>query len=252
MDKLTIKNEKEQKVMREGGKKLAFVRNQLLESIAPGVSAWEIEQKAVVIIKQVGGKPSFMMVPGYKWATCVNVNDGVVHGIPKKEVIFAKDDIVSVDVGLYYEGFHTDTSGSVFLGRDKYKKRFLDAGRAAVANGIAAAMPGLHIVDISEAIETTFREAKLSPIKSLTGHGIGRKLHEDPYVPCYVARGARRGSAEIVPGMTLAIEVMYTSGQGEIVLDQDSWTLRTKDGKISALFEETVLVTPNGPFVLTA
>lgn len=252
MDKMTIKSEGDCAIMAEGGKKLGEVRNALAKMINVGVNALEVEEKACELIKKTGGQPSFKMVPGYEWATCVNVNDGVVHGIPKKEIVFAKNDIVSVDVGLYYKGFHTDTSVSKFLGKDSQKEKFLKIGRLAVANGIAQAQPGKRIVDISEAIEETLTDALLRPIKSLTGHGIGKKLHEEPYIPCFVARGAQNHSENVVPGMALAIEVMYTNGNGEIKTTDDGWTIRTKDAKIAALFEETILVTNNGPEVITA
>jgi methionyl aminopeptidase len=250
MHKIHIKSLEEIEIMREGGKKLAHVRNKLEEKVAEGVSAMEIEELAVDLIKKSGAESSFKKVPGYKWATCININEGVVHGIPKKETIFKKGDIVSVDVGLYYKGFHTDTSTSKLIGEDKGKQKFLEVGKSALKAGIRQAIVGNHIVDISEAIESVLKGAALTPIEALTGHGVGRELHEEPYIPCFV-RGSRGKSIEISKGMVLAIEVMYTEGNSDIMIDSDGWTIRTKDGKISALFEETVAVTNDGPFVLT-
>lgn len=250
MDKITIKSDSEVKIMQEGGKRLGEVRNILEKAIKVGVSAAEIENLAVQEIEKRGGKPSFKMVPGYSWATCINVNDGVVHGIPSKKLVFASGDIVSVDVGMFYKGFHTDTSTSKYLSDNKNKQKFLESGRAALNSGIKAAKPGNKIKDIAGNIERSLTKHNLRPIKALTGHGIGKSLHEAPYVPCFVG-GMEDDEVELKENMTLAIEIMYTEGKGAIVLDKDGWTIRTKDGKISALFEETVVLTKKGPLVIT-
>ncbi|QQS38950.1 type I methionyl aminopeptidase [Candidatus Woesebacteria bacterium] len=245
-----IKSDQEIKLMQEGGKLLAGVKNTLAECVSVGVSAWEIEEKARELIKKTGGEPSFMRVPGYHWATCINVNEGIVHGIPKKEVIFKKGDVVSVDVGLYYKGFHTDTSVSKGLGVDNTTKEFLLAGEKALDKAIGMAIPGNHVSDISRALQSTIEGAGYSPVRSLVGHGVGRELHEDPQIPCYVVGRSYRDE-ELLEGLVIAIEIMYAFGSYEIKLMPDKWTISTQDGTISALYEETVAVTKNGPLVLT-
>lgn len=247
---VNIKTKEEIAIMAEGGKKLSVVKNQLIEAVKPGVSAADIEKLATEGVIAQGGSPSFKMVPDYSWTTCINVNDGIVHGIPHQHLIFAEGDVVSVDLGMFYKGFHTDTSFSVYLGNDPKIVEMLNVGKKALKNAISAARKGNLLGDISEQIEKTLKNAKLNPVESLVGHGVGRQLHEYPPIPCFVA-GSRSEAIKIEPGFVLAIEVMYTQGSPELVTDEDGWTIRTKDGKISALFEETVAVTENGPVVLT-
>ena len=247
---VNIKTPEEIKIMAEGGKKLSAIKNSLMEAVKVGVSAHEIEEMATKGIIAAGATPSFKMVPGYHWSTCINVNDGIVHGIPTKEMVFKEGDVVSVDLGLFHKGFHTDTSFSVYLGNDPKIVEMLNVGKKALKNAIREAREGNKMGDISYAIEKTLADGKLNPVESLVGHGVGRKLHEYPPIPCFVS-GARSESLDIKPGFVLAIEVMYTQGQPELVTDSDGWTIRTQDGKISALFEETVAVTADGPLILT-
>ncbi len=233
--------------MAEGGKKLAFVKNELAKMVKEGVSSWDIEAKADELIKKSGGEASFKKVADYRWATCVNVNDGLVHGIPSKKVTFKKGDVVSIDVGLYFKGFHTDTSVTVAIEPDKETLKFLETGRRALKQAILQAKPGKKISDISRAIQETIEKESYNPIKALVGHGVGRNLHEEPAIPCFVTDH----TPEIKAGMALAIEVMYALGSPEVVMENDGWTISTRDGKIAALYEETVAVSKNGTFVLT-
>jgi len=235
--------------MAEGGKKLAKIKKSLKKAVCLGATAGEIEELAVRLIEKEGGKPSFMMVPNYQWATCVNVNEGLVHGIPKPEIVFKKGDVVSVDVGLFYQGFHTDTSFSLGLAAESARK-FLACGEEALKKAIKAARAGNYIFDISRAIEETLLAGGYRPVRALVGHGVGRHLHEGPQIPCFT-NGRREESPRIVPGMVLAIEVMSTQGSDEVEVGGDGWTISMRDGKISALFEETVAVTSHGPLVLT-
>lgn len=247
---IKIKTPEEIKIMAEGGKKLGRIKNKLAQSVKEGANAKEIEDLAVKLIKKEGGKPSFKMVPDYYWATCVNVNDGVVHGIPKKEIVFRKNDLVSIDVGIFYKGFHTDTSVTVGISLSKERKAFLEAGKEALKAAIKEAKVGNRIYDISEKMEKIITKHNLSPVRALVGHGVGRKLHEEPQIPCFVATG-RENTPEIPEGAVLAIEAMYTKGDPELVLEKDEWTIATRDGKIASLFEETVAVTASGPLILT-
>ncbi len=250
MKKIIIKTPEEINVMKDGGEKLTRVKSAVKKAVKPGVGADEIEKLANGLIEKEGGRASFMMVPKYSWATCVNVNEGVVHGIPKKEIVFKKGDIVSVDVGLFYRNFHTDTSFTVGVDVENGKRDFLQVGNKALNKAIQKAKPGNKIYDISLAIEKELKSAGLAPIRALVGHGVGKDLHEEPQIPCFVS-GKRSDSPDINPGMVLAIEVMYTMGKGDVYLESDGWTISTKDGKIAALFEETVAVTKNGNIVLT-
>jgi methionyl aminopeptidase len=180
----------------------------------------------------------------------VNVNEGVVHGIPHKTLKFKKGDLVSVDVGLYYKGFHTDTSFSVGLAVDKKTTDFMKTGQKSLSNAIDRAKTGNKIYDLSEAMQSTLEVDGLSPVRSLVGHGIGQSLHEEPQIPCFTF-GKRSESVDIVEGMVFAIEVMYTKGNPKVITQDDGWTIAIASGKISALYEETVAVTSNGPLVLT-
>ena len=248
MNKIKLKTEEELAIMLEGGKKLAEVKRRLALLVKTDVSALEIEEAACKIIEELGAVPSFKKVPNYKWATCINVNDGVVHGIPRKDVIFKDGDVISVDVGVFYKDYHTDSAFSVNLGGTE--TAFLEAGRKCLNKAIESVKLGRTIYDISSTIEKTLKEANLNPIKALTGHGVGKDLHEAPAIPCYVD-GDDLKHIKIVEGMALAVEIMYTKGSADLQMDNDGWTIRTEDGKIAALFEDTVAVTKNGTFILT-
>jgi methionyl aminopeptidase len=250
---IPTKSDEEIQIMAVGGAKLARVKNALAEAVAEGVRASDIEDLAVKLIAKEGAEASFKKVPGYHWATCVNVNEGLVHGIPTASVIFKKGDIVSIDVGVYYRGFHTDTSVSVGIGATPENCRFLAVGREALSKAIKVAKEGNHIYDISAAIEDTVEAAGYSAIRALVGHGVGRELHEEPQIPCFLpAQAGVQDSPQIKRGMVLAIEVMYAAGGDAVEVAEDGWTIRMQDGKISALFEETVAVTTDGVRVLTA
>ncbi|KKQ51939.1 type I methionyl aminopeptidase [Candidatus Woesebacteria bacterium RIFCSPHIGHO2_01_FULL_39_17] len=248
--KIPIKTPDEIEVMREGGRKLVKVKKELLEAVKEGVRASEIDNLADKLIEKEGGEASFKMVSGYSWATCVNINEGVVHGIPKKEIVFKRNDVVSVDVGMFYKGFHTDTSFTKAIGSNPNLERFLGSGRSALEKAIQEARIGNRIYDISQAIESTMRKNGYSPIRALVGHGVGRALHEEPQVPCFT-NGNREESPEIPLGAVFAVEVMYAMGSPDVKIASDGWTISTSDGTISGLFEDTVVVSPKGPLVIT-
>lgn len=251
MGKINLKSNAELEVMAEGGKKLHFVKEEIKKAVKPGVSAYDIDKLAEQLILSEGAKPSFKMVKGYSWSTCINVNAGIVHGIPHKELVFKDGDLVSVDLGLFYKGFHTDTSISFDLNGSTEVKKFLEVGRQAFNNALKAVKPNTsYIYDISKAIEETVSKYGFSPTYDLTGHGIGKNLHEDPYIPCYT-EGLRIESPRIVPGMALAIEVMYMAGSPNLIKENDGWTISTQDGKISGLFEDTIIVTEKGYKIIT-
>jgi methionyl aminopeptidase len=251
---ITIKSKREIEIMSEGGKILRKILNTILENLKPGVTTLALDQLAEKKILEFGGRPSFKMVPGYRWSTCITLNDEVVHGIPGDRKI-SDGDVVGVDIGIYYQGFHTDMAETVLVGGQKSQKRnekskFLEVGRKALEKAIAKAKPGNYLGEISKTIEENIKKAGFSPVYSLTGHGIGRKLHEEPQIPCFL-EGEIENTPLLKKGMTLAIEVIYNLGSPEVVLSCDGWTIKTKDGKISALFEETVAIVDSGFLVLT-
>lgn len=250
----TVKQNKnlEKKIiaMRQGGKLLADIRSKALKSAKPGINLQSIDEQAEEDVLKISGKPSFKQVPGYHHTTCINVNEGIVHGIPNSRVI-KNGDLVSIDIGLYFKGYHTDAANTVIVGKsNREKKNFLLAGKRALKLAIKQAKPKNRVVDISRAIQQTVEQAGYSCSRTLTGHGVGRKLHEEPPIPCIVNSFSKQ-SPRLKPGQTIAIEVIYTQGSPQMKLLDDGWTLVTSDGKLAAVFEETVLVTDDQPEILT-
>src|SRR3989344_2815490 len=250
---IKIKTPEEIEIMAEGGKKLAQIKNELRKMILPGAIPQDLDKKAEDLVHDLGGEPSFKMVKNYHWTTCININDGVVHGIPTK-LPFRNGDIVKVDVGIFYKGFHNDSAFSAPVGEIPEKtKDFLDAGKEALKKSIAQAQVGNNIAQISKAMEESLTARGYTPVQDLTGHGAGRNLHEDPQIPCFW-EGPVEVSPEIPEGAVLAIEVIYVQGENDLILSgEDGWTISTRDGKIAALFEETIVPIKNGPpRILTA
>ena len=237
--------------MTEGGKKLSDIK-QMLPDFCQGVrSIKAIDLKVEELIRKSGAKPSFKMVPGYKWSTCINVNDSIVHGIPGNGYL-EEGDLVTIDLGLFWQGFHVDSAISFTLGKGtKVVNEFLEAGREVLEKTIAIARPGKKIKDLSQMMQQGIEAKGYNVVRQLTGHGVGRQLHESPPIPCFVSTEPEM-NVVLEEGMTIAIEVMYTQGHWLLTTDSDGWTMRTKDGKLSAVVEETVLVTSQNPIALTA
>ncbi|MFZ5845336.1 MAG: type I methionyl aminopeptidase [Patescibacteria group bacterium] len=244
-------------LMREGGQRLAKILETLLSSAKVGTPLLSLDKQARELIKQAGGSPSFPTVAGYQWATCLCVNEVVVHGIPTPYEL-REGDLLTIDIGMLYQGFHTDTAWTKVIQNSKFKiqnleekERFLQAGREALTKAIAQVKPGNRVGHISQAIQSTIEKAGFSVVRSLVGHGVGRKLHEEPQVPGFL-RGELEKTPLLLPGMTLAVEIIYAQGSGAIVYENDDgWTLATRDQTLSAVFEHTVAVTEAGPLVLT-
>lgn len=237
--------------MKTGGAMLGRVRQALYDFTLPGVTPKDIEYKARQLIKAEGAELSFTKVPGYRWATCVNLNAGIVHGIPESEKPLESGDLVTVDVGVFYHGYHTDAAFSKVVGQSSpAKDRFLKAGLEGLQNAIAAVKAGGYIGDITLAMDSTLKHYGYSVTRELTGHGVGKELHEDPMISNMVI-SPREETPVMVAGQTLAIEIIYVEGKPDLVLEADGWTISTKDGTLSAVFEETVAVTKDGCFVLT-
>lgn len=238
-------------LMRQGGKKLGTIRDQVVKSVKPGISLKQLDDLTESLIIKAGGEPGFQLVPGYKWATCVNVNDGIVHGIPHKNIILKPKDIVSIDMGMYYQGFHTDTSITVSVSKPtSSQSHFLKAGKTSLDKAISQATAGNRIGHISRAMQQAIEGAGYSCVRTLTGHGIGSQLHQPPAVPCVLV-GNIAQTSKLASGMTLAIEVIYVQGKPITKKTDDGWTIATADGKLAAVFEETIAVTKSKPQILT-
>ncbi|CAN5304343.1 type I methionyl aminopeptidase [soil metagenome] len=236
--------------MREGGKRLGKVRDELVSFTQIGMSFAEIEAEAQRLIAAAGAKPNFAMVPDYHWATCIMKNDEMCHGIPSKDKKVEDGDLMTIDVGLLYQGYHLDTTTSFIVGtQDANKVEFLAVAKHALAKAIAKATPGTSIYEISFAMEKVIEKHGWEMTFQLTGHSIGKELHMPPYVPCIAQRSDKK--IKVFPGMTLAIEVMAAQGDAELSIDSDGWTYRTKDGSLTVMEEETVLITEKGPEILT-
>jgi len=235
--------------MREGGKLLGQIKKQLAKFANPGVSFEEIESEAQRLIKEAGMTPSFSTVPGYDWATCVMKNEGVCHGIPQNKIV-NDGDVISIDVGLINNKFHLDTSITFAVGQVSQEiNDFLAAGKKSLRKAIAAAKLGNSVFDISRAMEKPLKRKGYGVVYQLTGHGVGEELHMDPSIPCIPDKSDR--NIKLYEGQTIAIENMYSMGDATLEEDSDGWTYKTIDGSVSAMFEETVLITKNGPEILT-
>ncbi len=234
----------------KAGQKLARAFAKTINELEVGVKLADVEKKAVEYIEAEGGKPGFKMVDNYDWATCININGGIVHGVPDKTVV--KDgDVVSLDMGLYFNGWHGDMAYTKLVKSDGENiKEFLKAGERTLEEAIKQAKPGNRIGHISQIIEQTIGRAGYRIIPRLTGHGVGKKLHQKPMIPGFLS-GPIKKTPKIKEGMGLAIEIIYTQGKPGIKTAGDGWTIVTKDGKISALFEKTILVTSKGAKITT-
>lgn len=246
---VTIKSEKEIELMREAGRILAIVHEELKEFVRPGISTLDIDKKGYEIIKSFGCIPSFLHYEGYPASICVSVNDEVVHGIPSKKRILHDGDIVSLDAGVIYKGYHSDAARTWAVGEvSPEAKRLMEVTEQSFYEGIKFAKAGCHLFDISAAIEDYVVAHGYSCVRDLVGHGIGTALHEDPQIPNF--RQRRRGP-KLVPGMTLAIEPMVNIGRADVCWLDDDWTVVTEDESLSAHYENTVLITDGEPELLS-
>lgn len=255
MPEISLKSPEEISLMTEGGKILGQILDEVLEKAAPGISTLEIDSWIENRIAKAGAVPSFKFVPRYHWASCVGFNEEVVHSIPKKDKIVKEGDLLKIDLGMLWQGFHTDMAWTMMMGSEKQevgseKRKFLTAGKEALEEAIKVARPGNRVGHISRKIQEVIQASGYSPVEILTGHGIGRKLHEGPLIPG-ILKSELLDTPELKLGMTLAIEVIYNLGETAVVLENDGWTVCSKDGKISGLFEKTIAVTCAEPLILT-
>lgn len=246
---VSIKSAREIELMRESCKRLEYVHNELGNHIKPGISTYEINKIGERLIREQGGIPNFLNYNGYPASICTSVNDEVVHGIPKKEVILKEGDIISLDAGLIYKGYHSDAARTHFVGNVSEEVRLLvERTKQSFFEGIKFAKAGNHLYDISNAIDEYISQFGYGIVEALVGHGIGTKLHEDPQIPNFAQR--RKGML-LRPGMTLAIEPMINLGTWDVEWLDDDWTVVSADGSPSAHYENTVLITEGEPEILT-
>jgi methionyl aminopeptidase len=236
-------------IMIEGGARIGWIKTQLMNAVKAGVTPIEIDSLCDRLIKEGGDKPSFKMEPGYKHATCVNVNEGMVHGIPNLTP-FKQGDVVKVDLGLFHQGFHLDTAFTVQIPPLNGKiTKFLETGERAEAAAISMALAGNTVYDIGEIMQRVVESDGYNVVRDLTGHGIGRQMHMEPYIPCFADKHGKKDVLSL--NQTIAIETMYTMGDWHLVEDTDGWTLSTQDKSVTGYFEETVYISEDGPIVLT-
>ncbi len=243
-----VKSEHEIELMRRAGKITAAARALAGEMVRPGVSTREIDRAVHDYIVSQGAVPSFLNYDGYPGSACISVNDEVIHGIPGKRKI-REGDIVSVDVGAYIGGFHSDCAGTYAAGEiSDEAKQLIQVTKQSFFEGIKFAKKGYRVSDISHAIQVYAESFGFSMVREFVGHGVGAKLHEEPEVPNY---GKPGHGPRLIPGMTLAIEPMVNMGTAKIRVLSDGWTVKTLDGKMSAHYENTVLITHGEPEILT-
>lgn len=246
---VSMKSAREIELMREAGRLLSRVHEQLGEAIRPGMSTLEIDQLGEKLIRDLGCVPNFLHYSGYPASICVSVNDEVVHGIPRKDRILKEGDIVSLDAGLIYKGYHSDAARTHAVGRiSPEAQQLIEVTKQSFFEGIKMAREGCHLHDISNAIDAYVSRFGYGIVRDLVGHGIGTSLHEDPQIPNFAQK---RKGVRLQAGMTLAVEPMINAGGWEVDFLNDGWTVVTRDGSLSAHYENTILVTDGEPEILT-
>ncbi len=251
---IIIKTPEQIEILREAGKIHAQVLNHLENYIKIGMTAMELNNEADRYVRELGGEPAFLhyrpdaSYPKYPAALCVSINNTIVHGIPTEDMIFKDGDLVSIDFGVKYKGLYTDAARTIMLGNvSQEKKQLVYDTYEALARGIEAARIGNTVGDIGYAIES-FNNKKYGNVRELSGHGVGVKIHEDPYIPNY----GRPGTGEpLKEGMVIAIEPMFNLGGSNVTFWDDMYTVTTRDGSVSAHVEHTLAITKDGPEILT-
>lgn len=248
MEEITLKSPRELEAMRTAGRIAAAARKLAGGLVRPGVTTLEIDRAVRKLIEDAGAKPTFLHYNGFPASVCISINDEVIHGIPSAHKL-REGDIVSIDVGAEYQGFHGDCAATFPCGAvSEEAKRLIQITEESFWQGIAQARAGNRVSDISRAVQSVVEAAGFSVVRDFVGHGVGRKLHEPPEVPNFQTthRGVR-----LLPGMTLAVEPMVNAGVWNITVLGDGWTVKTADGSLSAHFENTILITEGEPEVLT-
>ena len=246
---VTVKSAKEIELMREAGRLLEIVHDEMAKMIRPGISTMDINEYGDKVIRDLGCVPNFLNYSGYPASICVSVNEEVVHGIPRRDHILKEGDIVSLDAGLIYKGYHSDAARTHAVGKIAPEvQKLLDVTKQSFFEGIKYAKAGNHLFDISNAIDNYVTPFGYGIVQDLVGHGIGTSLHEDPQIPNF--RQKRKGII-LVPGMTLAVEPMINMGTWKVKWLDDEWTVISADHSVSAHYENTILITDGEPEILT-
>ena len=246
---ITIKSKSEIDKMREAGRLLSLVHDEMAKHVRPGISTMELNRIGEDMIRSFGCIPSFLNYEGYPASICISVNDRVVHGIPSRHEILKEGDIVSLDAGLIFQGYHSDAARTWAVGEiTPEARKLIDVTQQSFFEGIKLAKAGNHLYDISAAIEEYVNRFGFTCVRDLVGHGIGTSMHEDPQIPNF--RQHRRG-IKLQAGMTLAIEPMVNAGSWEVRVLDDDWTVVTEDGSLSSHYENTILITDGEPEILS-
>ena len=246
---ISIKSEREIELMKEAGRILALTHEELKKAIKPGITTYEIDKLGEEVIRSYGCIPSFLNYNGYPASICVSVNEEVVHGIPSKTRFLKEGDIVSLDAGVIYEGYHSDAARTYGVGKISPENEHLIAvTKQSFFEAMKAAVPGNHIRDIGRAVEQYVLKFGYGIVEDLVGHGVGANLHEDPEIPNFetIKKGPK-----LKPGMTIAIEPMITAGDYEVDWLDDDWTVVTVDGSNAAHYENTILITEDKSIILS-
>ncbi|MDE6852445.1 MAG: type I methionyl aminopeptidase [Lachnospiraceae bacterium] len=246
---VTIKSQHEIELMREAGRILAEVHDEMAKIIRPGISTMDINRRGEEVIRSYGCIPSFLNYNGYPASICISVNEEVVHGIPNKKRILQEGDIVSLDAGVIYQGYHSDAARTHAVGEiSEENKRLIQVTKQSFFEGIKYAKAGNHLYEISKAIQDYVESNGYSVVRDLVGHGVGKNLHEEPQIPNFkpIGRGMK-----LREGMTLAIEPRVNAGDYEVWVLEDDWTVVAQDGMNSAHYENTILITDGEPELLS-
>lgn len=247
---VSIKSKREIELMREAGRIVALAHQEVEKHIKPGVSTMELDQIVEKVIRSHNAIPSFKGYGGFPGSACTSVNEQVVHGIPSRKVILKDGDIISIDIGAKFKGYHGDSAWTYPVGNiDSETSKLLEVTKESLFAGLAQARSGNRLTDISHAVQTYAESFGYGVVREFVGHGVGKALHEDPQIPNYGLPG--KGTL-LKPGMTLAIEPMINMGRKEVKVLKDNWTAVTIDGKLSAHYEHTILVTEDDCIILTA
>lgn len=246
---VTVKSAREIELMRESCRLLAIVHKELENAIKPGMSTMDVDIFGDTLIRKMGCIPNFRDYNGYPGSICTSINDEVVHGIPNKHRILQEGDIISLDAGLIYKGYHSDAARTHGVGQISTEaQKLIEVTKQSFFEGIKMAKAGNHLHDISNAIDAYVAPFGYGIVRDLVGHGIGTALHEDPQIPNFAQK---RKGIKLQAGMTLAVEPMINMGRSDVEWMDDDWTVVTEDGSLSAHYENTILITDGEPEILT-
>lgn len=246
---ISIKSQREIELMREAGRLLAITHEEMKKAIKPGISTYEIDKLAEEVIRSYGCIPNFLNYNGFPASVCISINDEVIHGIPSKDRIIQEGDIVSLDAGLIYKGYHSDAARTYGVGAiDSKAQLLIDVTKESFFEALKVCRAGNHIQDIGWAVYNHVTKHGFTAVEDFVGHGIGTNLHEGPEVPNFPT--GRKGP-KLRPGMTIAIEPMINAGSCDVLWMDDDWTIVTADGELSAHYENTVLITEGEPEILS-